>query len=87
MLTIVDLYLNPPENAIVLSADEKTSIQALDRTQPLLGLKPRQVERRIYSLPLRQILTTALGLCGVLAGLMPAWRATRIYVVEILHRG
>jgi transposase len=33
---IVGLYLNPPENALVLSADEKTSIQALDRTQPSL---------------------------------------------------
>ncbi len=32
------LYLNPPENALVLSADEKTSIQALDRTQPGLPL-------------------------------------------------
>jgi len=31
---IVGLYLNPPENAIVLSVDEKTQIQALDRTQP-----------------------------------------------------
>ena len=36
---VVGLYLNPPENALVLSADEKTSIQALDRTQPGLPLK------------------------------------------------
>jgi len=35
---VVGLYLNPPENALVLSADEKTSIQALDRTQPSLPL-------------------------------------------------
>ena len=35
---VVGLYLNPPENALVLSADEKTSIQALDRTQPGLPL-------------------------------------------------
>ena len=35
---IVGLYMNPPENALVLSADEKTSIQALDRTQPSLPL-------------------------------------------------
>jgi transposase len=35
---VVGLYLNPPENAIVFSADEKTSIQALDRTQPSLPL-------------------------------------------------
>jgi transposase len=35
---VVGLYLNPPANALVLSADEKTSIQALDRTQPGLPL-------------------------------------------------
>ncbi len=35
---VVGLYLNPPENALVFSADEKTSIQALDRTQPSLPL-------------------------------------------------
>jgi len=40
MLNIVGLYLNPPENAIVLSVDEKTGIQALDRNQPVLPLKP-----------------------------------------------
>jgi len=45
---IVGLYLNPPENAIVLSVDEKSQIQALDRTQPLLPLKPHQVERRTH---------------------------------------
>lgn len=44
LLDIVGLYLNPPENALVLCVDEKPSIQALDRTQPLLPLsakKPR----------------------------------------------
>ena len=39
MLNIVGLYMNPPENALVLSVDEKTQIQALDRTQPELPLK------------------------------------------------
>ena len=37
--TIVGLYLNPPEHAIVLCADEKSQIQALDRTQPGLPIK------------------------------------------------
>lgn len=37
---IVGLYLNPPEHAIVLFADEKSQIQALDRTQPGLPLPP-----------------------------------------------
>ncbi|MEN6462591.1 MAG: IS630 family transposase [Syntrophomonas sp.] len=36
MVTIVGLYLDPPENALALCVDEKTQIQALDRTQPLL---------------------------------------------------
>ena len=36
---VVGLYLNPPENAVVFCVDEKTSIQALDRTQPGLPLK------------------------------------------------
>jgi transposase len=37
---IVGLYLNPPEHALVLSVDEKSQIQALDRSQPLLPLAP-----------------------------------------------
>jgi len=40
MLNIIGLYLDPPDNAIVLSVDEKTGIQALDRTQPVLPLQP-----------------------------------------------
>ncbi|HET9178491.1 MAG TPA: IS630 family transposase [Terriglobia bacterium] len=45
MLAVVGLYMQPPENAVVLSVDEKTSIQALDRTQPRLPLKPHRIER------------------------------------------
>lgn len=45
MVNIVGLYLNPPSNAIVLSVDEKTQIQALDRTQPELPMKKGQVRR------------------------------------------
>lgn len=37
---VVGLYLNPPEKALVLCVDEKSQIQALDRTQPLLPLRP-----------------------------------------------
>jgi len=47
-LDILGLYLNPPENALVLSVDEKTAIQALDRMQPMLPLRPGQVERRSF---------------------------------------
>jgi transposase len=45
---IVGLYLDPPERALVLCVDEKTQIQALDRTQPLLPLRPGQAERRTH---------------------------------------
>lgn len=45
---IVGLYLNPPERALVLCVDEKAQIQALDRTQPLLPLRPGQIERRTH---------------------------------------
>lgn len=47
-IDIIGLYLNPPDNALVLSADEKSQIQALDRTQPLLPLRPGQVERHTH---------------------------------------
>ncbi len=45
MTDVVGLYLHPPERAIVLSVDEKTQIGSLDRTAPMLGLRPGPVER------------------------------------------
>ena len=45
---IVGLYLNPPDKALVLCVDEKTQIQALDRTQPVLPLRPGHAERRTH---------------------------------------
>jgi transposase len=45
---IVGLYLKPPDRALVLCVDEKAQIQALDRTQPLLPMRPGQVERRTH---------------------------------------
>lgn len=42
---IIGLYMNPPENALVLSVDEKSQIQALDRTQPLLPMRPGTPKR------------------------------------------
>jgi transposase len=45
---IVGLYLNPPDHAVVLCVDERTSIQALDRTQPSLPMRPGQVARRTH---------------------------------------
>ena len=45
---IVGLYLNAPDRALVLCVDEKSQIQALDRTRPLLPLRPGQAERRTH---------------------------------------
>jgi transposase len=45
---VVGLYLNPPDNAIVLSVDEKSQIQALDRTAPILPLRPGLPEKRSH---------------------------------------
>jgi transposase len=45
---IVGLYMNPPDRAVVLCVDEKSQIQALDRTQPMLPMRPGQVERRTH---------------------------------------
>lgn len=45
---IVGLYLDPPDQALVLSVDEKPQIQALDRSQPILPMRPGQIERRTH---------------------------------------
>lgn len=45
---IVGLYLDPPDHAVVLCVDEKSQIQALERSQPLLPLRPGQPERRTH---------------------------------------
>lgn len=45
---VVGLYLNPPDKALVVCVDEKAQIQALDRTQPLLPMRPGQAERRTH---------------------------------------
>ena len=42
---VVGLYLNPPDKALVLCSDEKSHMQALDRTQPGLPMKKGHVER------------------------------------------
>ena len=48
MRDIVGLYLDPPDRALVLCIDEKSQIQALDRTQPMLPMRPGQAERRSH---------------------------------------
>jgi transposase len=48
VIDIVGLYLDPPEGALVLCVDEKTQIQALDRTQPILPIRPGLPEGRTH---------------------------------------
>jgi transposase len=45
---VVGLYLDPPANALVLCVDEKTQVQALERSQPVLPMRPGQPERRTH---------------------------------------
>jgi transposase len=45
---VVGLYLDPPERAVVLCVDEKSQIQALDRTQPILPMRPGVPERATH---------------------------------------
>jgi len=67
MEDVVGLYLNPPENAIVLSVDEKTQIQALERAQPVLPIF-RNVPERQSSDYIRHGTTTLFAALDVLSG-------------------
>jgi transposase len=64
---IVGLYLNPPDKAVVLSVDEKSQIQALDRTQPILPLRPGLPERQTHDYE-RHGTTTLFAALDVAAG-------------------
>jgi transposase len=64
---IVGLYMNPPDKAIVLSVDEKSQIQALDRTQPILPLRPGLPERQTHDYQ-RHGTTTLFAALNVLEG-------------------
>jgi transposase len=64
---IVGLYLNPPDKAIVLSVDEKSQIQALDRTQPVLPLRQGLPERQTHDYR-RHGTTTLFAALNVLEG-------------------
>ena len=86
---IVGLYLDPPERALVLCVDEKSQIQALDRTQPMLPMRPGQVERRTHDYK-RHGTTTLFAALDVKAGkvigkCMPRHRASefRKFLAEV----
>ncbi|QYN19134.1 IS630 family transposase [Amycolatopsis sp. DSM 110486] len=72
---VVGLYFNPPDGAIVLSVDEKSQIQALDRSQPVLPMMPGMPERRTHDY-VRNGLTTLFAAFDVATG----------EVVSALHR-
>src|SRR5580704_4549663 len=64
---IVGLYLNPPEHALVLCVDEKSQIQALDRTAPLLPMRPGLPERQTHDYK-RHGTTTLFAAFNILNG-------------------
>ncbi len=64
---VVGLYLNPPEHALVLSMDEKSQIQALERTQPLLPLRPGIPARQTHDYQ-RHGTTTLFAALNILEG-------------------
>jgi len=68
---VIGLYLHPPEHAVVLCTDEKSQIQAIDRTQPMLPLRPGQVERRTHDY-LRHGTTTLFAALDVATGVVTA---------------
>jgi len=67
LVDVVGLYLNPPENAIVLCMDEKSQIQALDRSQPSLPIKPGRAGTMTHDYK-RNGTTTLFAALDVLSG-------------------
>jgi transposase len=68
---VVGLYLAPPENAVVLCVDEKSQIQALDRTQPMLPMQPGLPERRTHDY-VRHGTTTLFAALNIATGTVTA---------------
>jgi transposase len=64
---VIGLYLNPPENSIVFCVDEKTQIQVLERTQPILPLRPGIPERQTHDYE-RHGTTTLFAALNVASG-------------------
>jgi transposase len=96
---IVGLYLDPPDKALVICVDEKSQIQALDRTQPLLPMRPGQIERRTHDYERHGTTTLFAGLIAavtaetdvkagtVISQCMPRHRAQefRKFLDEVEH--
>jgi transposase len=71
VLDVVGLYLAPPDNAVVLCVDEKSQIQALDRTAPILPLQPGLAERRSHDY-IRHGTTTLFAALEIATGTVTA---------------
>ncbi len=76
---VVGLYLNPPERAVVLCVDEKSRVQALDRTAPILPLRPGLPEKHTHDY-VRHGTTTLFAALAVATGRSlrspgPTWAA------------
>jgi hypothetical protein len=80
---IVGLYLSPPNRALVLSIDEKSQIQALDREQPVLPMMPGVPERRTHSYA-RHGTTTLFAALDVASGFIIGKCYKRHRAVEFL---
>jgi transposase len=80
---VVGIYMNPPEHAVVLCVDEKTGIQALDRTRPTLPMRPGQLERRTHDY-VRNGITDLFAALNVATGEVIARTDTRHRAVEFI---
>ncbi len=69
LIDVVGLYLNPPDNAVVLCMDEKSSVQALDRTQPSLPMKKGRAGTMTHDYK-RHGTTTLFAALNVLTGVV-----------------
>lgn len=83
VVDIVGLYMNPPSNAVVLSVDEKTQIQALDRTQPGLPLSSGRIGSRTHDYK-RHGTTSLYAAFNILTGRIIAKVAARTRAKEFL---
>ena len=85
---IIGLYLDPPQHAVVLSVDEKTAIQALDRLDPVLPLSPGRAERHGFEYYRHGTLSLYAALdvaTGHVAG-MPAERHRSVDFLRFMDR-
>jgi transposase len=81
---IVGLYMSPPEHALVLCVDEKSQIQALNRTQPVLPMRIGKVERRTHDYD-RHGTTTLFAALDVVTGRVLGQCFPRHRAAEFLH--